>query len=162
LSSRKKIISRHVTFDETVFTFSSSPAPTSSCYEFLNTSNDHFPYQMLPTLTTHQSIQPTPTPNTPDINTIPTPIPSVSTLTPSPPSQFTSNNIINNTDHSPTSIFNTQSHPIIPTLTSSLINHPLSPQMTTLDQHESFKPRQIFNLHISTSPIISPLPTINE
>jgi len=75
LSSRKIIISRHVNFDETIFPFSSSPAPASSCYEFLDTSNAHFPYHMLPTSTTHQSIQPIPTPNTPQINTTPPPIP---------------------------------------------------------------------------------------
>jgi len=31
--------------------------------------------------------------------------------------------------------------------------------MTTRAQHDIFKPRQLFNLHTSTSPIISPLPT---
>jgi histone deacetylase 1/2 len=141
LSSPKIIISRHVTFDETVFPFSSSPAPTSSCYEFLNTSNDFFPYHMLSTLTTHESIHRTPTPNTPQINPTPSPIPSASTLPPSPPSHSTPNNIINNTDHPQTSTSNTHSPSIIPTPTLSLANPQLSPQMTTRAQHGIFKPR---------------------
>jgi len=36
LSSHKIIVSRHVTFDEIVFPLSSSPAPASSFYEFLD------------------------------------------------------------------------------------------------------------------------------
>jgi len=61
LPSRKIIISRHVTFDENVFPFSTSPAPASLCYEFLNTSNDPFPYHMIPTLNTHQPMPLNPT-----------------------------------------------------------------------------------------------------
>jgi hypothetical protein len=114
---------------------------------------------MLSTLTTHESIHRTHTPNTPQINPTPSPIPSASTLPPSPPSHSTPNNIINNTDHPQTSTSNTHSPSIIPTPTLSLANPQLSPQMTTRVQHGIFKPHQLFNLYTFTSPIISPLPT---
>ncbi|CAJ2641560.1 unnamed protein product [Trifolium pratense] len=165
LSNHKIFISRHVIFDENVFPFSNSHTPESSCYEFLNTSDEPFPYHTFPTLTTHQPITLPPTSISPQPTIIHHPNNSAShhllasPLNTSPTPHQTPINNINPTNSQPTPPSNTPSPNTIPTPHDPLVNPPLSPQMTTRAQHGIFKPRQLFNLHTSTSPVISPLPT---
>lgn len=71
LSSRKIVISRHVVFDENIFPFSNSIAPSSSSYDFLDTSTTPFLHSShQPSFTTHDDQ------TSPPLNTNSTPTPS--------------------------------------------------------------------------------------
>ncbi|WJX17055.1 hypothetical protein P8452_07010 [Trifolium repens] len=158
LSSRKIIISRHVIFDENTFPFSNSKTPESSCYNFLDTSDTPFPYHLLqptsnlPTNEPHSHNQPPTTTAT----SLTTPS-SVTTTThqpilpPSPQIQTSPSQLTITPD--------TASPHQIPTPNPPLTEPSHSPQMTTRAQHGIFKPRQLLNLHTSSSNQISPLPT---
>uniref|UniRef100_A0A6N2KBQ3 Uncharacterized protein n=2 Tax=Salix viminalis TaxID=40686 RepID=A0A6N2KBQ3_SALVM len=150
LSSRKILVSRHVTFDETVFPFSKLHAPTSSSYEFLDTGLIPLPPSPAPFISATPQLSPTET--TPSPPLVQSPLSRHHSPVRSPlPIPLSS----------PTAPI-TSPHPSPPLATSQpppLAPPPHSPQMTTQSQHGIFKPRQILNLQTSASQSISPLPT---
>ncbi|KAL9234053.1 hypothetical protein vseg_008969 [Gypsophila vaccaria] len=149
LVSRKVIISRHVTFDESIFPFA-NPKPTHSpSYTFLDTGLS--PYVAQHATTTLSAHTETPLPNTPLHGTSDTVLhtPLTSTTHGSPPIDPTAFPTHGNSSPD-------QGTPFAPTQHTSPPPNPTSPQMTTRAKHGIFKPKPIFDLSATTTP--SPIP----
>ena len=178
LSSRKILISRHVTFDEHTFPFSKLHAPRSPTYDFLDagiTPLLHSPNQPNPF---EAQVYPTPLVDPPAQTTPPrqaqqTPLITLILTSPvrdlSPHQSASPNRTLPSPSNSspwpispsPTDQPNSHSPPppMDTTHAIPLDRPPHSSQMTTRSHHGIFKPRRILNLHTSSDNSISPLPT---
>ncbi|GJR57528.1 ribonuclease H-like domain-containing protein [Tanacetum coccineum] len=143
LNTNKIIISRHVTFDETIFPYGSMTPTSSPSYNFLDTS---------PNLI-QQKILTTPLPTQPPIDNTP-PQPS--------PSHHPNNNINQPTTPSPS----TSPQPNPPHLSQTSTSNtpqPNNPNTNTLSTHPMItrarvgttRPNRRYHMHVST---LSPLP----
>ncbi|GJR24574.1 ribonuclease H-like domain-containing protein [Tanacetum coccineum] len=151
LNTDKIILSRHVTFDETVFPYESMTPHTSPSYTFLDTSPNLIQQHLL----TKSTISPTP-PHVPEPHHRASPHPSHNTTTrpiqtePLLPHQQP---IITNSAQQPAS---TESQPASTTITPTANPNPASTHsMVTRFRVGTNKPTQRYTLNVST---ISPIP----
>ncbi|KAJ9551570.1 hypothetical protein OSB04_015615 [Centaurea solstitialis] len=156
ISSKKIIISRHVTFDETIFPFSDLGSYSHASYEFLTSSSmsplmlEHYMNVVRNPEARQQPNTSSPLPQAHPPSDTPTPTPCRSHSAPAPPPSF-----VSRPNPPITQVYTRRPHITPPTT-------PVPPQpshpMTTRAKDGIHKPKQPFNLHTQTTTTTSPLP----